>query len=190
MAGSPIKKARHIAKLREIGLDAVLELVEEGMLYRDIAEKLGVSQGAVSAFLYLDENNTGDNVGRLAAARKVGARAHVEIALTDAQEETDPRMAGLQKLRADMRLHLARADDHETWGEKKNLQVNGALDVRQLHLVAVSRSTVTLPKMHTTSLPARPAAALAGSVEHVITEVELEEHNDGEGTEAAAAEDQ
>lgn len=140
MAGQPKRREQGIAKLREIGIDTVLERVADGKLYRDIAAEFGVTTSAVSEFLYLDENKP-----LLAAARKAGARAHVEIALTDAEAETDPRMAGLQKLRADMRMHLARSDDPDTWSEKKNLQVSGAIDIQQLHLLAISRPRRILP---------------------------------------------
>lgn len=140
MAGQPKRREQGIAKLREIGIDTVLERVADGKLYRDIAAEFGVTTSAVSEFLYLEENRP-----FLAAARKAGARAHVEIALTDAEAETDPRMAGLQKLRADMRLHIARSDDPDTWSEKKNVQVSGALDIQQLHLLAISRPRRILP---------------------------------------------
>jgi len=140
MAGSPLKRARHVDRLKEIGIEAILEDVSEGMLYRAIAEKHEVSYAALTDFLYLEENRQ-----LLRSARRAGARAHVEAAITDADREQDPRMAGLQKLRADMRLHLARADDSETWGEKKNVQVSGQLDVQSLHLIAVSRAPRVLP---------------------------------------------
>lgn len=137
MAGQPKRRAMGIAKLRdEVGIDTVLDRVADGKLYRDIAEEFGVTVSAVSEFLYLPENRP-----LLAPARKAGARAHVEVALVDAERETDPRMAGLLKLRADMRMHLARSDDPDTWAEKKNVNVSGNIDVQQLHLVAVSRRT-------------------------------------------------
>jgi hypothetical protein len=75
----------------------------------------------------------------------------------DADNEMDPRMAGLQKLRADMRMHLARADDNDTWGDKKNLQVSGQLDVQSLHLIAVSRAPRVLPGRASTALAAGAA---------------------------------
>jgi hypothetical protein len=140
VAGSPIKRARHVDRLKEIGIEAILEDVSSGLLYRAIAEKHEVSYAALTDFLYLEENRQ-----LLRSARQAGARAHVEIALEDANNEQDPRMAGLQKLRADMRLHLARADDGETWGERKNVQVSGQLDVQSLHLIAVSRTPRVLP---------------------------------------------
>lgn len=174
MAGSPIKKARHIAKLREIGLDVILEDVAAGMLYRAIAEKHGVSQSAVSEFLYLDENRP-----HLAAARKAGARAHVEIALIDAEAEQDPRMAGLLKLRADMRLHLARADDSETWSEKKNVAVSGELNVQSLHLLAVSKRSGVLPGR---AIPEAVVTALEETTEPLAlaAPAEQEEETDAE----------
>ena len=187
MAGSPLKRARHVDKLREIGIETILEDVAEGALYRAIAEKHGVSYAALTDFLYLEENRQ-----LLRSARKAGARAHVEIAVTDADTEQDPRMAGLQKLRADMRMHLARADDHETWGDKKNVQISGQLDVQSMHLVAVSRTPRVLPGRAVAELAVvegddleEEFALLSGSSEPDVT---LDNGGDDHGRAEAEAE--
>lgn len=184
MAGSPLKRARHVDKLRGIGIEAILEDVAEGMLYRAIATKHEVSYAALTDFLYLDEHQQ-----LLRSARKAGARAHVETAVEDADNEQDPRMAGLQKLRADMRLHLARADDHETWGDKKNVQISGQLDVQAMHLIAVSRTPRVLPGRVVAELATiegdewdETKAITSGFTEPGITQDNEEEHHDGEGT--------
>ncbi|HSF05738.1 MAG TPA: hypothetical protein VLG10_08110 [Methylomirabilota bacterium] len=163
MAGQPKKRATYVERLREIGIEEIADRIADGKLYRAIAAEFEVSYAALTDFLYEPENRA-----FLAAARRAGARAHVETAIEDAEQEQDPRMAGLQKLRADMRLHLARADDPDTFADKKNVNVKGELSVGQLHIHAMlKRGSTELPKR---SEPAQLPPAVAEVIEDAVIE--------------------
>ena len=130
MAGKPKLRAA-VARIDQVGIDAILHQVAAGTSLRVIAGGLDISRPMLST--YLNQNHR----EALRQAREHAADALAEQTL-DIADQATPDTVAVAKLRVDSRRWIAAKWDREGYGEAApKFAVN--IDLRALHLDALRK---------------------------------------------------
>lgn len=130
MAGRP-KRKLDLAKLEEIGAEAVEDLLERGQSITDICKALAVQKKALHDFLERPENS-----GLLARAR-VRAADNLAVETLNIADSATPETATVARLQVDTRRWLASKWNSQQYGDKQAPLVN--ITLTDLHLNSLRR---------------------------------------------------
>jgi hypothetical protein len=111
--------------LNETGIEQICEWIAEGVSYRDITKKLGISLGALTWWI----DGTPERSRACACAREVAAQTYDEMALEVIEGAADPFELSKAK---EMAVHYrwrAKAANPKRYGEKQQVTHDGGMNV-------------------------------------------------------------
>jgi AcrR family transcriptional regulator len=111
--------------LNETGINQICEWITEGVSYRDIAKRLGISLGALTWWI----DGKPERSHACACAREVAAQTYDEMALEVIESAADPFELSKAK---EMAVHYrwrAKAANPKRYGEKQQVTHDGGMNV-------------------------------------------------------------
>lgn len=131
MAGRP-KRKLDLAKLEQMGVEPLEELLEQGKSITDICKILGVQKKAIHDYL-----DTPERSGILARAR-VRAADNLAVETLEIADNATPETANVARLQVDTRKWIASKWNGAIYGDK-SAQVN--ISFNDLHMGSLRRVT-------------------------------------------------
>jgi len=113
--------------LDELGIDAVCDMIIDGMLLREICRKLGI-KGHASLIAWISSDK--DRAKRVEAARRLSAIAHEEAALESIRSANGKLALAKAKEEAHHQRWRASKLNPQAYGDKLDLNHSGQTTVR------------------------------------------------------------
>lgn len=114
-------------KIEALGLDAICEMVREGIFWSEIARRLGVSVGSLFAW-YTDPSDP-EKIARIIEAKKCSAHMYAQKAAEVLHDEMDADFIPRARALAEQYRWMAKIFNRDTYGDKQEIKVDGKVEL-------------------------------------------------------------